>query len=107
MAAPRPSARSRGYDSKWERESKSFLAQPGNQRCCCGCGQPADMVDHRVAHKGDKGLFWDRANWRPMNRRCNSIKAARYEGGFGREPKPYDGRRLGRAQVSEDGWPVE
>ena len=49
------------------------------------------MVDHRIAHKGDRRLFWDRANWQPMNRRCNSRKAARQEGGFGnpvREARP-------------------
>jgi 5-methylcytosine-specific restriction endonuclease McrA len=49
------------------------------------------MVDHRIAHKGNQRLFWDCANWRPMNRRCNSRKAARQEGGFGnpqREVRP-------------------
>lgn len=65
------------------------------------------MVDHKIAHKGDTRLFWDRRNWQPMNKRCNSIKAARYEGGFGREAKPYDGRRLGPRQIAADGWPVE
>ncbi|WP_216671362.1 hypothetical protein [Mangrovicoccus sp. HB161399] len=41
------------------------------------------MVDHKVAHKGDKRLFWDRSNWQPMNRSCNSRKAIREEGAFG------------------------
>lgn len=81
--ARRPTAPERGYDSKWRRESKAFLALPGNQRCACGCGQAADMVDHRTAHKGDMRLFWDRSNWQPMNRRCNSRKAVAIEGGFG------------------------
>lgn len=79
----RGSARERGYDSKWERESKAFLALPENRLCACGCGRPADMVDHKTAHKGDRRLFWSRSNWQPMNRRCNSRKAARAEGGFG------------------------
>lgn len=79
----RPSARQRGYTRDWETASKAFLALPGNDRCACGCGRPADMVDHRIAHKGDMRLFWDRSNWRPMNRRCNSRKAAATEGGFG------------------------
>lgn len=81
--ARRPSARERGYDSKWERESKAFLAIPANRMCRCGCGRPADMVDHIIAHKGDQKLFWDRSNWRPMNCVCNSRKAAKHEGGFG------------------------
>ena len=81
--ARRPSARARGYNREWQRESKAFLALPGNRLCACGCGQAADMVDPRVAHKGNMRLFWDRSNWQPMNRRCNSGKAAREEGGFG------------------------
>jgi 5-methylcytosine-specific restriction enzyme A len=79
----RPGARQRGYSASWEEASKAFLARPENRRCACGCGRIADMVDHRIAHKGDRRLFWDRANWQPMNRRCNSRKAARREGGFG------------------------
>lgn len=41
------------------------------------------MVDHRIAHKGDMALFWNRSNWQPYNRSCNSRKAAALEGGFG------------------------
>jgi len=81
--ARRPNARQRGYDGKWQRESKAFLALPENRLCACGCGKPAEMVDHRIAHKGDARLFWDRSNWQPMTRACNSRKAVREEGGFG------------------------
>jgi 5-methylcytosine-specific restriction enzyme A len=79
----RPSARQRGYDTRWQRASADFLARPENKHCACGCGHLADMVDHKRAHKGDMRLFWDRANWQPMNQRCNSRKAASREGGFG------------------------
>jgi 5-methylcytosine-specific restriction protein A len=68
----RPSARQRGYTTECQRESKAFLALPHNRICACGCGRTADMVDHRLAHKGDMILFWDRANWQPFNRGCNS-----------------------------------
>lgn len=88
----RPSARARGYTAAWEREAKAFLALPGNQHCACGCGRQADMVDHRIPHKGDMRLFWDRANWQPMARRCNSAKAAREEGGFGNATRFPRGR---------------
>lgn len=88
--ARRPSARARGYDSKWQRESKAFLARPENRHCACGCGQLADMVDHRIAHKGDMRLFWDRGNWQPMARGCNSRKAIKEEGAFG-NPIPERG----------------
>lgn len=80
----RPTAQQRGYDSKWQRESRIFLAQPENKFCACGCGRLADCVDHKKAHKGDMRLFWDRKNWQPMNGDCNRRKNIREEGGFGR-----------------------
>ena len=95
----RPAARARGYDTKWAQASAAFLALPGNELCACGCGRRADMVDHKIAHKGDRRLFWDPANWQPMNRRCNSRKAARQEGGFG-NPSAHD---RARAVVRHEG----
>lgn len=62
----RPNAHQRGYDSKWRRESKAFLALPQNRFCACGCGRIADCVDHKVPHRGDMKLFWDRSNWQPL-----------------------------------------
>lgn len=62
----RPSASERGYDGKWQRESKAFLALPQNRYCACGCGRIADCVDHKIPHRGDMKLFWDRSNWQPM-----------------------------------------
>ena len=62
----RPSSSKRGYDGKWQRESKAFLALPQNRYCACGCGRIADCVDHKVPHRGDMKLFWDRTNWQPM-----------------------------------------
>ncbi|MDF3810683.1 HNH endonuclease [Rhodopseudomonas sp. BAL398] len=62
----RPSAQARGYDGKWQRESKAFLALPANRLCSCGCGRTANMVDHIIPHRGDKRLFWSRSNWQPM-----------------------------------------
>lgn len=80
----RPSARQRGYTNDWARESKAFLARPGNGLCACGCGRASEMVDHILAPKGDMRLFWNRANWQPMARVCNTRKAIRQEGGFGK-----------------------
>lgn len=64
--AARPTAHERGYDGKWKRESKAFLALPENRLCACGCGRVADMVDHIKPHRGDKRLFWSRSNWQPL-----------------------------------------
>lgn len=76
----RPSARARGYDSKWQRESKAFLA---DHPFCAACDSPATVVDHITPHKGDQHLFWDRGNWQPLCTSCHSRKTAREDGGFG------------------------
>ncbi|WP_234052612.1 MULTISPECIES: HNH endonuclease [unclassified Xanthobacter] len=80
--ARRPSASARGYSEKWRKASRSWLASPGRERCV-HCGGPAEMVDHRIAPKGDMKLFWDVSNWQPSCRACNTRKAIREEGGFG------------------------
>lgn len=79
--AERGSAASRGYDGKWARESKAYLAA---HPVCVSCGDPSQCVDHKVAHKGDVKLFWDRSNWQAMCIACNSRKNVKQEGGFGR-----------------------
>lgn len=68
----RPSARQRGYDSKWETAAKVFLME--HRKCACGCGRVADTVDHIVPHRGDMGLFWDRSNWQALAATCHSSK---------------------------------
>lgn len=78
--ARRPSARERGYTSKWEVESKAFLAKPENRFCACGCGRRANMVDHIEPHRGDLAKFWNRRNWQPMaSSPCHSSKKQRLE----------------------------
>jgi 5-methylcytosine-specific restriction enzyme A len=61
----RGTARERGYDARWDRASVAFRwAHP----LCVGClalGRvvPADVTDHIEPHRGNKTLFWNRANW--------------------------------------------
>jgi 5-methylcytosine-specific restriction enzyme A len=76
----RPSATDRGYDTKWRRESKAFLALPQNRFCACGCRRIADMVDHIKPHRGDMTLFWSKSNWQPMaSSPCHSSRKQRLE----------------------------
>jgi 5-methylcytosine-specific restriction enzyme A len=98
----RPSAARRGYSQKWREASKAFLANPENFWCACGCGRTTDMVDHKIAHKGDMKLFWDRSNWQPMNRRCNSRKGVLTEGAFG---NARSNRSYGSPGCHADGTP--
>lgn len=71
------------YDGRWKAAAKAFLALPENQRCAY-CGSQAQCVDHKVAHKGRRDVFWDRAGWVPACLKCNTQKAIRTEGAFGR-----------------------
>lgn len=81
----RGTAAERGYDSRWQKESKRFLQE--NPLCvqCLANGKiaPSTVTDHIIPHKGDKELFWDRNNWQALCKRCHDIKTAKVDGGFG------------------------
>ena len=74
----RGSSRQRGYDSKWERYRKWYLAQPGHQLCALhldGCTVLATCIDHIVPPKSKEDpLFWDYTNHQPSCIHCNSVK---------------------------------
>lgn len=77
------------YDSRWKRESKAFIK--ANPFCQCDeCKRlnrlmQSEVTDHHIPHKGDIKLFWDRSNWRALNKRCHDRKTAREDGGFGND----------------------
>jgi len=67
--AKRPTAAQRGYDGKWQRERAAYLkAYP----VCSRCGAPATVVNHITPHRGDRKLFWRRANWEPVCAPCHN-----------------------------------
>jgi len=74
--ANRPTARERGYDSRWQKERAAFLHErPYCERVMPSgelCGRRATVVDHVFPHSGDQRLFWDRRNWAPLCRTCHS-----------------------------------
>lgn len=89
----------RGYGARWQRERKAFLSKPENVLCvmCKEDGRitEATVVDHKVPHRGDQALMWDRTNWQPLCKwHHDSHKQA--------EEKGHK-----RTRVGEDGWPVE
>lgn len=72
----RPSARQRGYDSKWDQARAEYLkAHPR----CVMCGAPSRVVDHKTPHRGDKRLFWSRSNWQALCTPCHSSRKQREE----------------------------
>lgn len=88
----RGSSHQRGYDARWRKARLMFLRE---NPLCVECQRQgkltaATVVDHIVAHKGNKELFWDRSNWQSLCLSCNSVKAAREEGGFGNKLGLYN-----------------
>lgn len=84
----RGTAHQRLYTTRWRTASKRWLAKAGRQLCvyCQAEGRvtAAECVDHEPAHRGDAKQFWDKRTWRPSCLACNTRKAIRQEGGFGR-----------------------
>ncbi len=84
----RGSAASRGYGARWRRASKEFLKR---NPLCVRCQEddivePATIVDHKVPHRGDQQLFWNKRNWQPLCKQHHDRKTATEDGGFGRRP---------------------
>mgnify|MGYP002624165148 FL=1 len=73
------SAGSRGYGRQWQKARKRFLAAHPLCEECMKNGRyvKATDVDHIIAHRGDKTLFWDRSNWRALCHSCHSKKTAK------------------------------
>lgn len=69
----RRTAHQRGYDHRWRKESKAFLAV--NPWCALqrdGCTRLATLVDHIDPHRGDMVKFWNRENWQGLCGHCHS-----------------------------------
>lgn len=74
----RPSREARGYDRDWYRFRALFLKD--NPICCCGCGQPAQVVDHIQTIRERPDLRLVASNCRPMTKRCHDRHTARAQG---------------------------
>lgn len=85
--APKPrqqvSPRKLGYTTAWDKARAEFLKTHPRCECPVHKGKPdapaAQMVDHKVPHKGDRTLFWSRSNWQAMTNSCHSTKTGRYD----------------------------
>jgi 5-methylcytosine-specific restriction protein A len=72
-------AAQRGYDSKWDEARLHYLAHHPLCRICEQHGRvtQAIVVDHIQPHRGNKLLFWSRANWQPLCAACHNRKTGR------------------------------
>ena len=69
----------RGYDSRWRKARKRFLAA---HPLCVECMKEgryvkATDVDHIVPHRGNQQIFWDESNWQALCHRHHSMKTRR------------------------------
>jgi len=78
----RGTAASRGYGHKWRRAREAYLL--ANPLCvehlAKGSSVAATVVDHVVAHKGDRTLFWSQRNWQALCKTCHDTKTAKSDG---------------------------
>ena len=81
MAEDRPNSAARLYGHKWRQAREVFLA--ANPLCVMhkerGQVVEATVVDHKVPHRGDLKLFWDRKNWQPLCATCHDVHKQRLE----------------------------
>lgn len=79
----RGTAHSRGYDARWAKASKAYLAShPLCEYCAAGAfgddprDEPASLVDHLFPHRADgqsdRALFWCDAGWVASCTPCHS-----------------------------------
>ena len=77
-------ASKRGYNARWEKESKRFLVEHPLCVRCMRKNPPryvkATVVDHIIPHRGDPTLFWDESNWQPLCKKCHDQKTRNEEG---------------------------
>lgn len=78
---PRDSAHRRGYDRRWQRTSRQWLAEHPLCVTCLAAGRTtaATCVDHIVPHRGEMELFWRETNWQSLCNSCHSAKTLRGE----------------------------
>lgn len=64
----------RGYGHKWQKARVTFLRSHPLCSYCERRGRVelATVVDHKVPHRGDQSLFWNKANWQSLCASCHS-----------------------------------
>ncbi len=89
----------RGYGGRWQKARLTHLAKHPLCEMCQAEKPPritaGTVVDHRIPHKGDQTLFWDRTNWQTLcSTHHNSEKQALERTGHK------------TVRIGADGWPM-
>jgi len=77
----RKSSAARGYGYKWQKAREDWLAKHVFCIECERLGRKrvGTVVDHKVPHRGDLKLFWDRKNWQTLCKPCHDSYKQRLE----------------------------
>lgn len=77
----RKTSNERGYNARWRKARKRFLAaHPLCEECKKkGLFVQATVVDHKIPHRGDPDLFWDESNWQALCKACHDKKTGRFD----------------------------
>jgi 5-methylcytosine-specific restriction protein A len=71
------SSSERGYTWAWTKARNAYLRD--NPLCvyCRNEGRvtAADVVNHKIPHRGDQELFWDESNWESLCKRHHDSDA--------------------------------
>ncbi len=72
----RPSAESRGYNSKWRRVRAAYLRKHPLCVICLRNGRyvQATVVDHIIPHRNRPELMWDESNFQALCKSCHDKK---------------------------------
>ena len=71
------SSTERGYTWAWTKARNAYLK---DNPLCVYCGQDgritaANVVNHKVPHRGDQELFWNEENWESLCKRHHDSDA--------------------------------
>lgn len=90
----------RGYGWEWQKARRVFLQAHPLCEMCQALKPPrvtaATVVDHRIPHRGDPVLFWNRSNWQALCKLHHDSDKQAIEKS-GRAPQ----------QIGLDGFPID
>lgn len=83
--AKRPSWQKIYHTARWRKTRELFLQ---DHPFCEECHRNGDItlanvVDHKIPHRGNERLAWDVNNFAALCQSCHSTKTASKDGGFG------------------------
>jgi hypothetical protein len=77
---------------RWQRASADYLRdyRASTDGTCVACRRrPATCVDHVLSRRLRPDVTWDRTNWRPVCRACNTAKRNREQSALAAEALAY------------------